>query len=584
MKEILVNLKCTRENYIKKNHSKLYDFINEYNVNFPKIDFKQKVFNIIHNISTPPKCRCGKNVNYFNQKYSNSCSVKCSNKDITKINKQIVSQKNTIQSKYGVDSVFKINSVQEKIKTTFKKNWGVEHISESNALIQKAIDNQHKRDYILSSEKRIKTNLSKYGVTNVAKLKSSKKKIQNTSIERYGETHFSKTDTYNENVKNTMLKKYGITHLMKDKKFANVVSNKRKKSIVNKWFKQILNYNKSDKLIYGDYKTKDIEFKCNICNQNYIIKYYLLYQRSTNNHIICTKCNCPKENKISHLQKEVFDFIHNYIETYDNYIYSNDSKEEIDIYIPSKNIGIEVNGLYWHSELYREKNYHLNKVNKCLEKEIKLLNIWEDDWNFKQDIVKSMLLNKLGHTSNKIYARKCLIKTITDNKLVTNFLNNNHIQGNIGSSVKIGLYYNEELVSLMTFGKLRKNLGHNAKEETFELLRYCTLLDTVVIGGASKLFHHFLKTHNIKKIISYSSLDFGYTNFYEKLGFKYIRNTTVGYNYINNGIRENRFKYRKDMLIEDGFSSKFTEHQIMFNRGIYRVYNCGNQFWEFNIF
>ena len=583
MKDYLIQLKCKHEKYITKNHIKLYDYINQYNVGFSDIPFKQKVYNILNDIYTPPKCSCGNIVNFFNRQYSTYCSAKCSNNNLTNIRNRQKTFKNTIQSKYGVDSVFELKSVQNKIKETFNKNWGVDHISQSKELRQKAVDNQHRIDYVIASDKRKKTNILKYGVDNVAKLNFIQQKMKDTSVERYGVSHFSKTDSFREDVKNIMLKKYGVTHLMKDKEHVKNVSTKRKHTIENKWKKQIIKYNRYDKLLYSDYETKDVEFECNNCKGNYIIKYYLLYQRSINSHTICTICNSPKENRSSQLQRDVAKFISEFVEVEENYIYSNKNKEELDVYIPSKNIGIEINGLYWHSELHRDKKYHLNKTDNCLINDIKLIHIWEDDWNFKQDIVKSMLINKIGYTSNKIYARKCEVKVITNTKDVSVFLNNNHIQGSIGSNIKLGLYYNEELVSLMTLGKLRKNLGQDKNDTTYELLRFCNLKYTTVIGGASKLFNYLLNNFNMSKIISYSNLEFGYTNFYEKLGFTYTRNTKVGYCYVNNGLREDRFNYRKDILIKEGYDSNLTEHQIMLNRGIYRVYNCGNQFWQFDI-
>jgi hypothetical protein len=250
---------------------------------------------------------------------------------------------------------------------------------------------------------------------------------------------------------------------------------------------------------------------------------------------------------------------------------------ELDIYIPDLKLAFEFNGLYWHNELYKDKNYHLNKTELCEKNGIQLIHIYEDDWIYKQDIVKSMILNKLGKTSNKIYARKCEIREITDNKLVREFLDENHIQGFIGSKVKIGLFHENELVSLMMFGKRRVAMGKKTSEEgEFELLRFCSKLNTNVVGGGNKLFKHFVKNYDPKMITTYTDRSWSNGNLYNQLGFKYEGKTDPNYYYIIDGIRHHRFNFRKDILVKEGYDPSLTEHQIMLNRKIYRIYDSGS--------
>jgi len=206
-----------------------------------------------------------------------------------------------------------------------------------------------------------------------------------------------------------------------------------------------------------------------------------------------------------------------------------------------------------------------------------LIHIYEDNWLYKRDIVKSIILNLIGKTPNKIYARKCKLRTV-DNKLVREFLEYNHIQGFLGSKVKLGLFYEDKLISLMTFGTLRKNLGQKSKEGSWELLRFCNKLNTNVIGGASKLFKHFINNYQFESIISYADRSWSKGNLYEKLGFKLSHETKPNYHYIDkiNIIRINRFNFRKDKLISEGFDTTKTEHEIMLERGYYRIYNSGS--------
>jgi hypothetical protein len=235
-----------------------------------------------------------------------------------------------------------------------------------------------------------------------------------------------------------------------------------------------------------------IELKCLDCDSIFNINRQHLVNRIEIKSNICLICN-PILNGKSKMELEILEFIKI---NYNGNIITSDRNildgNELDIYLPDMNLAFEFNGLYWHSELYKDKNYHLNKTNKCLDLNINLVHIWEDDWLFKQDIVKSIILNKLGKSS-RIFARKCNIK-IPSNDEVREFLSKNHIQGFVGSKVKIGLYYNDSLVSIMTFGNLRKSLAQKSIENTYELLRFCNVLNTSVIGGASKLSNVIILT------------------------------------------------------------------------------------------
>jgi hypothetical protein len=190
-----------------------------------------------------------------------------------------------------------------------------------------------------------------------------------------------------------------------------------------------------------------------------------------------------------------------------------------------------------------------------------------------------MILNKIGKTNNRIFARKCDIREVVDNKIVREFLTKNHIQGFIGSKYKIGLFFKEELVSLMTFGNLRKSLGQKSKDGSYELLRFCNKLNTSVVGGSSKLFKYFLNNYPSKEIISYSDLSRSNGDMYLKLGFKLSHTSRPNYYYVVNGIRKHRFNYRKDRLIKDGFDPNKTEIQIMSEQGYYKIFDCGMQKW-----
>jgi len=323
---------------------------------------------------------------------------------------------------------------------------------------------------------------------------------------------------------------------------------------------------------------KDIyKFKCLNCNNLFDITFENFYLRSKNDNIICTCCRPINYSILSNEEKSVVKYIK---ENYNGEIIENSKKiinpYEIDIYLPELKLAFEFNGLYWHNELNKHSDYHLTKTSLSEQQDIHLIHIYEDDWIYKQEIIKSRILNLLGK-SESIYGRKTSLLEVSY-KDSEEFLESNHIQGNCVNKYRIGLYYKDDLVSLMTFGKLRKNLGSCSKEGEYELLRFCNKKGTNVIGGASKLFKYFINTYKTTKIISYADRSWTMNNdntIYDKLRFKKEYITKPNYYYINNDMRENRFKYRKDVLIKEGFDLNKTEHKIMLDREIYRIYDSG---------
>ena len=434
------------------------------------------------------------------------------------------------------------------------------------------------------------TNIEKYGVENVFQSEEIKEKSKETCLDKYGKEYYQQTDDMKNKSKETCLKKYDTEYYLQsiDKKekseetclekygFMIPSKNEDVKIKISKSIKNTL-YKKSfeiyDNLInvIGD----DLIIYCDVCNNNFTISKSMYQNRKHDKINICTCCN-PINKQYSSFEKEISDFI-----------ISVDIKTqlknktiikpyELDIYLPEFNLAFEFNGLYWHSEMYKDKNYHKMKSDLCEEKGTQLIHIWEDDWKYKQEIVKSMILNKLNQTKNKIYARKCEIKLVEDNKLIKEFLDNNHMQGSIGSSIKIGLYYNDELVSLMTFGKKRISQKSSSKDGEYELLRFCNKLNTNVVGGASKLFKYFTNNFDYKEIITYADRSHSNGNLYKELGFNFVHKTQPNYHYIIDKIRKHRFGFRKDVLVSKGYDKNKSEHEIMLERKIYRIYNAGN--------
>jgi hypothetical protein len=302
-------------------------------------------------------------------------------------------------------------------------------------------------------------------------------------------------------------------------------------------------------------------------------KVHGIFSQSPDNHLRGNGCpRCTQVKTSSDSENQLNSFISEYIECESN-VRILDGKE-IDVYVPTLKLAFEYNGIYWHSSKFKNDSYHIDKTNLAEEKGIHLIHIYEDDWLYKNEIVKSRILNLLGK-SERIYARKCIVKEVSP-KDTRSFLNKNHIQGFVGSKIKLGLYHNDVLVSLMTFGSLRKNLGQKSKEGSFELLRFCNKLNTTVIGGASKLFKYFTRNYYYDSIISYADRSWSTGNLYEQLGFKYVHKTKPNFYHVKGINRYNRFTYRKDILVKDGYDPKLTAREIMLNRGFYRIYDSGS--------
>lgn len=278
-------------------------------------------------------------------------------------------------------------------------------------------------------------------------------------------------------------------------------------------------------------------------------------------------------------QKEIFE----YISELSNQFQQGDtlllSGREIDLVNHSLKLGIEYNGLYFHSDKYKNRGYHLSKLKEMEKLGYRLIYIWEDWWVRKQDIVKSMLSSILNKTKIRIFARNCEVREITDEQAKI-FLHHNHIQGSSVSRIRLGLFHKNELVSVMTFGKLRRTLGTISKEDHWELLRFASKINTTVIGGASKLFSYFVKSYHPVSVISYANRDWSVGNVYEKMGFSFIKMTDPGYFYAKGKRRFSRSQFTKDKLIKSGADKTKSESFIMSERGYMKIWDTGNLKYE----
>jgi hypothetical protein len=179
-----------------------------------------------------------------------------------------------------------------------------------------------------------------------------------------------------------------------------------------------------------------------------------------------------------------------------------------------------------------------------------------------------------------------MVEVLLLKKLVLIFLEKNHLQGSDTSSIKLGLYYKNELVSVMTFGNLRISLGSkNVNPNTYEMYRFCSKLNTSVIGAAGKLLTYFIKTYAPSKLISYADKRWSTGELYTKLGFNLISESRPSYFYTKDHYRKyHRFLFRKSELAKKltAFDPTKTEWENMKNNGWDRIWDCGNLKYEMN--
>ena len=252
----------------------------------------------------------------------------------------------------------------------------------------------------------------------------------------------------------------------------------------------------------------------------------------------------------------------------------NNKKYEIDCFIEEKKLGIEYCGEFWHSANNgMSKSYHQDKQSWCEEQSITLMTIFEHEWINKQDIIKSMILNKLG-LSTKIYARNTEARSI-DSSEAKLFHKENHTNGYVNSSLNFGLYHKDELISVLSFAKSRFD-----KTCEYEITRFSTKKNHVVVGGFGKLF----KFSGINSVMTYADLRFGPGKVYQALGFKRISKTPPNYWYFKSENFESRMNFQKSMLKQrfpDLYSEEKTEFDIMKELGYLKIYDCGSYKYHF---
>lgn len=495
---------------------------------------------------------CGKELTKKQQyNHQQCCSPQCSAKNPNKKQKM----KKTMMEKYGVDHFSKSKSFSEKIKETWN---------------HKSSDDVDKMNQQVEN-----TNLQKYGCKRPLQNKNVYQKMKETNLQKYGTENVFANDDIKDKCKNTCIEKYGVDNVMKNE-------------MIKEKSHKVLSFNNFNKLkaefkdyviplfTEEEYKGKNnfiYKWKCVKCGNEFEQHIHKTQLDGDVCYIPrCLKCY-PYVAGFSYVEKEMVDFIKS---IYDCEIIENNrdilNGKELDIYLPEKHLAIEFNGDYWHSVCAgKNKNYHLWKTKLCEEKNIRLIHVFEYQWLNKKEIVKQKLKSIINNDIEKVYARKCEVKEI-DSKASNDFLDKYHIQGKDNAKIRIGLFYENELVAVMTFGKPRFN-----KNYQYELIRYAT--SKHVIGGAGKALKYFERNYHPISVITYADRCFSKGDMYEKLGFVKFGETIPNYIYVKGDLMLNRYQCQKhklkDLLGVD-FNESLSEQENMKINGFNKIYDCGN--------
>jgi hypothetical protein len=520
-----------------------------------------------------------------------TCSAKCSGIYVARNPERIAKIKKTKLEKYGSETY--VNS--EKAKLTCLSKYGVDNASKSQEVLKKIQDTNQKKfgvDWVFQSEEMIEKtklhNIKLYGVKHVSQRDDIKDKKKKTCLLNNGVENPFQSSDIRKKIKQTNLDKYGAEH---PSKMLHVKETKRKK-FIDSFYDKLLNEHKLN-VGYIPLFTKEeyintdrinlYKFECKSCSD-------IFSDHIDGGHLPrCLKCNPIEYEKTSIAEKEIVD----YIKSITNESIVENSKEilpsglELDIYIPSKKIAIEFNGLYWHSEMAgKSKKYHLQKTTECEANNIHLIHIFEDEWKNKKEIVKQKLRSRFI-SEKRIGARELVISKIS-NVEKDKFLDTYHIQGKDISSIRYGAFYNKELVAVITFGKERAALGiKKSNQDTYELVRFATSIS--IVGIVSKFLKVFISEHCPKKIISYADRRFTYIhkNIYSSIGMKLSHISPPNYWYFKNGYynKYHRFGFRKQVLKSKlpKFDAILTEWQNMQNNGYNRIWDCGNLKYEMDL-
>lgn len=525
--------------------------------------------------------------------FTKFCSRKCG--DPARIERL---QQGTME-KYGSKNPMKVKELQEKARKTHKKlnlldPSREEEIREKK---KKTILERYGPEGLANEEIREKTrqtNIERYGTDNPIKNAEVRKKIQDTLLEKYGTTVISHIEGVREKAKKTTEERYGNSVYFKTDSFikkssatcndrygvdfyvqSNEFTKKRNKTMKEKYGVEHIQQLHIDKDVI-DMLADPIAMKDVYDEEGFVRKMAKrlgvdknTISRRLKGHGIAIKHAFSSSAK----EKELLEYVKS---LYNGTVIESSSSiihpKQLDLYLPDIGLAFEFNGLYWHSSKFKDTKYHQEKSMRCMERGVRLIHIWEDDWDRKQEVVKNIIRRSLGvRDDEKVYARNCTFDSDVPYQEAKEILQKHHIQGSIKNGIRVGLRHKDtkELVACCVFS--------DKGEKDFELTRYVTSRN--VLGGLSKIIKNFIKETPCRKIVSFARLDLSYGDLYEKVGFTEVHLTppSLWYVDINQSVRMPRHSFMKHKLpsLLEGYDDFLTEKQNMINHGFIPLYDSG---------
>lgn len=501
---------------------------------------------------------CGKQfeINVRKDKTIRTCSSECKkvlqlrNRDLDVERKHFLE---TMQSKYGVDNPMKLQEVQEKLKETNRNKYGADWYTQTDEYKEKVKE----------------TDLKKYGCEHHLQSQKVINKRKETCLEKYGVDNVAKSDEVKSTIRNKMLEKYGVINFSQT---------------------QIENFEEWEKFKSDPAKYISNTFGTATCSQ--IASHIGCSLNSVYDYLDDESLKFIIKSK-SRMEDEVYEFLRSLDSDMIIKLYSRSfiNPYGVDLYLPEYKLAIECNPTETHNSSIpdiwggypKPKIYHKMNTDMCEKAGINLIHLFGYEWKHKKEILKSILRNALKKNTRKIYARNTILKAVSFDES-QKFLIQNHRQGVSVSKIRLGLYYDEELVSLITFNSTRYQ---KSNIDEYELIRFCSKLNTTVVGGASKLFKEFLKIYQPHKVISYSDRAHTEGTLYEILGFKLQSISDPGYVWVDPKTDEylNRIKTQKhklkNLLNDDSIDLSKTEKQIMEEHGFVQIFDSGVCTWVY---
>ena len=541
----------------------------------------------IRDLNIGPQC-CSEKCRI--QKINQTCLKKYGHKDAVNSEHAKELSKQHCLERYGVPCYSQTDEYKESYRQTMLHKYGSTSVLGSQELRNKCkqtlttrtgFDNPMKNPETV--DKMMNTKIDKYGGLGFDSPQLSDR-IRRTNLEKYGVEYPTQNEEIRDKITQTCTEKYQSECYLSSKTRYQTNNTDGTKS------EEYLKFKEDPKTYITQNYSKEITIQT-------LCKDLGVTDTPIYNTLIEHNCSDLIHNKMSSMEYEVIEFlksigISNIVHNTKKVI----SPLELDIYLPDFKFAIECNPTVTHnssisdpwSQKPKSPSYHKNKTRRCDEFNVELFHIFGYEWTNRKEIIMSMISTRLGKCDNRIYGRQTNIVELSNDDCLK-FLHQNHKQGGLFSNIRLGLKHNDDIISCMTFSKMRPMLGKTSTSENeYELTRFCNLLNSSVVGGASKLFKHFVKTYKPDKVVSFSDKAHTSGKLYELLGFEKVSVSEPGYVWVN--LKDDsyltRVKCQKRNLpkvfhdvTEEDIQNK-TEKQIMMEHGYVQVFDSGVIRWE----